>query len=178
MTMPWVERAALRLVPTRDRDALLGDLAEEGARGAWRRAATVAGVGAAYQREPYRDDRARVGIILLLAAGLALLRLVPLAASGLDVSPADGPVWRAAAATWAHAGTIAAVAAGLVVGRAPLVPEHAACARWHVAAALAIAAAATAGGWASGLASAALLLVATGFAAHGRHEEPPASTTA
>lgn len=175
MTTPWVERAALQLVPARDRDALLGDLAEEGACGAWRRVAAIAGVGAAYQREPYRDDRARAGILMLLAAGLALLRLVPLAASGADMLPADGLVWRAAAATWGHATAIAAVAAGLVVGRAPLMPEHAASARWHVAAVLAIVAAVTAGGWASGVAGAVLLLAAAWFAAHARCEVPPES---
>ena len=173
-----LERLALRLVPAHDRDALLGDLHEDGVRTASHRARAILGVGLAYQHEPYRDDRARLGILALLALGLLLLAVVPLAARGFGAVALDGRVWRAAAAFWAHGGPIAAAAVGLVVGRAPLMPTHAAAARWHVAAALAVAAGLVATSWTTGCASAALLLGATWLAASARPATLPPGAAA
>jgi hypothetical protein len=69
---------------------------------------------------------------------------------------------------WSHGTAIAATAAGLLAGRAPLIPDHASSARWHVAVALAIATAASASTWTDGIAGAALLLAATAFGSTAR----------
>lgn len=166
------ERLALQLVPERDRDALLGDLAEEGgdARG---RIGSILSVGASYQAEPWRDDRARAGILVLFAAGLALLRLLPLAAGAMDFRAVDGAVWRGAAWFWSHDVAIAASAAGLLVGRAPLIPDRVASARWHVAAVLALAAFLSARGAAEGVLAASLVVGAALAGSAARQETAP-----
>ena len=171
-----VERIALALVPVRDREALLGDLAEEAGtvRG---RAAGILSVGLWYQAEPWRDDRARAGILVLFAAGLALLRLLPLAAGAMDFLAVDGAVWRGAARFWSHDLEIAATAAGLLVGRAPLVPDGVASARWHLAALLALAALLSARSWTDGTLAAALLVAAAFVGSAARTAAPPPSAT-
>ena len=168
------ERLALQLVPARDRDALLGDLAEEGCAGRDRFVGIVS-VAASYQAEPWRDDRTRLGILLLFAASLALLRLLPIAAQGLGTIELEGMVWRGAARFWANGPAIAATAAGLLVGRAPLIPDHAASARWHLVGVLALATIAGGDGWTRGALEAALLVVAALVGSAARTAPPPAS---
>jgi len=154
------ERAALRLVPARDRETLLGDLAEEGPLPPLRRAACVGGVALAYQGEPYRDSEGRLGAALLLMSGLALMLYVPEAVEGMDPRIFTDPVTRGFARFWMRAAEIAASAAGLLVGRLPVLPPRANVARWHVALLLALSAATIAPDRHRGVACAALLLAA------------------
>ncbi len=175
--------AVLACVPERDRAPLLGDLAEEeiarhphrapaAPLDAWHPIAAAARVGVAYQREPYRDEHARLALAALLLGGVLLLRAVPLAAAGLgafvDGALFSGPVWRGAAAVWRHGGLLAAAAAGLMVGRVGAVPPRAAGARWHVSAALAAIAAVTAPTGSTAVVGALLVLGATWLGASAR----------
>ena len=164
----------LTLVPARDREALLGDLHEDAVHATRARLSEIARVGLSYQREPYRDDRARLGILVLLVVGLALLRLVPLASTGMEFMQLEGAVWRAAAVFWSQDTLIAAIMTGLIVGRAPVMPAYATSARSHVAVMLAVTTLLSAPEAFGGAVASAMLLGATAMAdAVRRHVEPP-----
>ena len=173
-----LERAALLLVPARDHDALLGDLNAENVRGAFARALAIARVGLAFQQEPYRDDRARAGILFLLLAGLALVRVIPLAAGEMSFAPFEGIIWHTASEAWSHSTVIGGTAAGLLLGRSRAIPDYADSARWHIVVALCLASAFTVPGLVDGMLTVILLPISTAIGASARRSSfpPPGST--
>ena len=137
----------LRVVPGRARASLVGDLMEEGVPpGSPGHARAVLGVAAYFQAEPWRNERARLIALLILAAGGLLLWAVTSVmppSPGVEGLYAD-PLSRAALRFWAASHLPAALAVGLFAGRAPWLPDAAEPARWHVVGVLAWLAASTA----------------------------------
>ena len=139
-----MERAVLLVVPARDREAVCGDLEEDIVNGrvpegAFARFRELANVAMRYQREAYHDPDARLGAAALAVAGVLLLLVVPSAGIGsLVVVEYHDPISRAAIQFWQQGELIAAMAAGLLVGRAPILPETSNAARWHIGIALAL----------------------------------------
>lgn len=166
-----VTQLALRLVPRHLRDSVHGDLLEQQA-GA-RQALAIA---LHFQAEPYREGASRRGMLLLMLAAAGLLWLLPQAARGLQAQAwvFQDAFSRAMLQLWAAPAVLAAVACGLLVGRASLLPPHADAARLHLVLLLAPVAAAAAPGGLQSLLSLALLPAAAGLAhAQRQHPEPP-----
>lgn len=170
----------LSLVPRRERDALAGDLAEEGLEpGTWRFAAAICGVASRHHAEPWRDERERLGALLTLGMGAALWWAVTAAGA----APAEGfvelyrdPVSRAALRFWAAAHFPAAIAVGLLAGHAPWLRASLSTARAHVVVVLAVGAALAApagAGWAV-----ALVLIAAAWAGARARPAGPLATRA
>lgn len=182
--MGLVERAVLRAVPVADREALLGDLAEERHLGAslsvGSRLRTLVGVAAYYQVEPYRDLRDRFAAVGLAGLGLVVLWLVS-AAGGVSPTAETlaryDPASRAVLRFWSASSPIAAAATGLVLGRVPLLGAHAAAVRWHVGALLAGLAAVSAPGPAAATAATALLLSGLWLGSLARPDATPSAPT-
>jgi hypothetical protein len=122
-------RLVLLGVPRHLRDSVHGDLLEQ--RGGVRDALAIAWH---FQAEPWRDSGSRRAALLLLVAAAGLLWLVPLAAATLLAQAgvfSDG-FSRAALQLWSAPTVVAAVACGLLLGRASLLPRHADAARLHL----------------------------------------------
>jgi hypothetical protein len=134
--------AMARLLPVRDRDAVLGDLEEEGRRpGSPAHMGVLAAVVVRFHVDPWRDASARWGALLTAALGWALLLAVPAAAwpePDTVLGLYDDPLSRGAIHVWSAAHLSAALAAGLVVGHSPRIPGFAGTLRWQVALALAL----------------------------------------
>ncbi len=161
--MARVNRSIVRVLswalPCRDRDAVLGDLLEEGRVDSFSpiRAAMVIAVH--YQLEPYRDldDRWRITTVALV--GLGLLWLVPAASGQTFANPGFPDSFsRMVVAVWSASHVTSALAAGLFAGRSSIIPEHASTCRWHLALGLALVAAVSAP-TATGGGTAALLTI-------------------
>lgn len=150
--------AALRLVllgvPPHLRDSVLGDLLEEG--GGLRDALSIV---LHFQAEPWRDAAARRAAVGLALAGAGLLWIVPLAAQALlaQASVFTDGFSRAALRLWSAPPVLAALACGLLVGRASVLPARADAARLHLVLLLAPAAALAAPGPLQALLAAGLL---------------------
>jgi hypothetical protein len=136
-------------------------------------------IGGRYHAESYHDPDDRLGIVALLAIVIGLLWMVPLATSDsalIAQTYFSDPFGRAILRFWGASHVTSALAAGLVAGRLPMVAEHAAAARWHVA----LAGGATSLAWhgvSSGTLAAVLLICATWLADRGRRagtNAPPA----
>lgn len=164
----------LRGVPAHVRDSVDGDLRETG--GGPRDALSVA---LAFQAEPYRappDRRAALGLML---AATGLLWLVPQAATLLlaDAAVFDGPLARSALRAWQMPGVVAAAGAGLLLGRASVLPPHADPARAHGVLLLIPVALVLAPGSGSGLLAAAVLVAAAALGHAHRLSSLTAATT-
>jgi hypothetical protein len=75
-----------------------------------------------------------LGLLLLLLAAAGVLWIVPMAAQSLLAQSAEigGIFGRSASGLWSAPQLLAAVACGLLLGRASLVPPHADAARLHL----------------------------------------------
>ncbi|MBC7894337.1 MAG: hypothetical protein H7066_02935 [Cytophagaceae bacterium] len=139
-----MERAMLLAVPAREREAVSGDLQEDIVSGRlpegfFARMRELASVALRYQREAYQDPDARLGAAALAVAGVLLLLVIPSAGIGsLVVVEYHDPLSRAAIRFWGQGELVAAMAAGLVVGRAPILPEASNAARWHIGVSLSL----------------------------------------
>ena len=135
---PSLEWVATGLLPARDREAVLGDVEEEGLTEG-RRVCAIVGVAAHAHAEPWRDPHARLGSIALLAGGWLILHTVTAAARFGSPDPAvySELMLQVARLVWSSDYLGAAAAAGLLVGHAPAVPSWAGQARGHAAVALA-----------------------------------------
>jgi hypothetical protein len=158
---PLLTRIALRGVPQRLRANVQGDLLEQHA--GPREALAVA---LHFQAEPYRTGADRRSVLMLLLAAASVLGAVPLAAHGLLAQAAvfSDPFSLAALQLWRAPAVLAAVACGLLVGGAPMLPCHADAARWHLLLLLAPAAALAAPGAVQATLAAVLLLAAAWLA--------------
>ncbi|MBT9486534.1 MAG: hypothetical protein IV093_03395 [Rubrivivax sp.] len=153
---------ALWGVPKHLRESVQGDLLEQ-----------AAGPGAAwaialhFQAEPYRDGLVRRAALLLALAAAGLLWTLPMAANALlaQATVFTDAFSRAALQLWGAPAVLAAVAGGLLVGRAALLPPHADAVRLHLILLLAPAAALAA----PGAALAALAVVCMAAAAGVAH---------
>ncbi len=155
-----VTRLTTRLLPAHEREAVLGDLREEGVRaGSGASALAVLGIVLHYQLEGWRDERARFGAVISLALGFGLWWSVTTAGAGWGElgSVYQDPLSRLAIRFWSASHLPAAIGAGLLVGHAPWVPDFARPTRWHVAGLLVAVAGVTAP--AGGGLAASLLLV-------------------
>lgn len=148
---------ALLGVPRHLRASVHGDLLEQ--HGGAREALAVA---LHFQAEPYRasDDR-RLALMLMLA-GCGILWIVPMAAQSLlaQATVLDDAFSRVALQFWSAPAVWAAVACGLLVGRASLLPPHADPARLHIVLVLAPAAALASAGALQAVLSAASMSAA------------------
>jgi hypothetical protein len=170
------------MLPARDREVLMADLREESGtsgHGPIWRVVQALRIGGRYHAESYHDPDDRLGIVALLAIVIGLLWMVPLATSDsalIAQTYFSDPFGRAILRFWGASHVTSALAAGLVAGRLPMVAEHAAAARWHVA----LAGGATSLAWhgvSSGTLAAVLLICATWLADRGRRagtNAPPA----
>ena len=147
-------RLALLGIPRRLRCAVEGDLIEQ--QGGARDALAIAWH---FQAEPYRDRRDRQAVLLMLLAAAGVLWIVPMAAQSLltQAEVFSDAFSRAALQLWRAPGAVAAIACGLLVGRASLLHPHADAARLHLVLVLAPAAALAAPSPVQGLWAAALL---------------------
>lgn len=136
--------ALARLLPVRDRDAVLGDLEEEGrGPGSFAHLVALAGVVVRFHVDPWRDASARWGALLTAALGAALLLAVPAAAwpdPDTVLGLYDDWLSRGAIHVWSDAHLSGALAAGLVVGHSARIPAFAGTLRWQAALALALSA--------------------------------------
>lgn len=116
-------------VPRHLRDSVHGDLLEEG--GGAREALAIA---LHFQAEPYRAGGDRLAALLLLLGGAGLLWIVPMAAYGLlaQATVFEDAFSRALLQVWRAPAVVAAVAGGLLIGRASMLPPHADAARLHM----------------------------------------------
>jgi hypothetical protein len=175
-----LERLAALALPSRDRGVLMADLLEESRgprpRGSLWRAVQALRIAGRYHAECYHDPDDRLKVASLLAIAVALLWLVPVATGdfGGAATVFTDPFGRTIVRFWGASHVTSALAAGLVAGRVPLVPEHAALARWHVAF-VAAAACVVLHGLPSGALAAALLLAATWLGDRGRGSQPDTS---
>ena len=179
-----VTRLILRLVaialPRRDRDAVLGDLREEGHPTCLSTIRSALGIAAFYQLEAYRDvdDRWRIAAVTMV--GVGLLWLVPAASDQTFGNPGfPDRFWQIVAAVWSASHVTSAVAAGLFAGRSSLIPEHASACRWHLGLGLATAAAMAAPTAAAGGTAALLTMVSAWLGdlarpRNGEHRTTPA----
>lgn len=120
---------ALQGVPRHLRESVQGDLLEQ--RAGLRDALALV---LHFQAEPYRDGTDRRNATLLLLAAWGLLWTVPMASHSLLAQAAvfDDGFSRAVLQLWRPPGLLAAVACGLLIGRASLLPRHADAARGHL----------------------------------------------
>jgi hypothetical protein len=138
----WLESLAARLLPAHLRHSVLADLHEERpphASPGW-----VVGqatlVALHFQAEPWRERGIAGRALLLLAAAGGLLWIVPMAARALlaQAGVFTDPASRFVLELWRADAVVAGIAAGLVLGRASLLPLHAAPARAQAALLLAV----------------------------------------
>jgi len=170
-----VERVAMLALPARDREFIAADLREGiSASGAPFRSGRMLrqalGIAARFHGECYRHSDDRLRIATLLAGGMALLWVVPLATSqgsGGATEVFVDPASRLIVKVWTAAHLTSAAAAGLLVGRVTLLPEHAQLSRWHIGVALGMASMA-AHGASRGVVAALLLLGAVWLGSQGR----------
>lgn len=120
---------ALRGVPRHLRASVHGDLLEQ--HGGARDALAIA---LYFQAEPYRAGIDRRSALLLMLAAAGVLWIVPMAAQSLmaQATVFEDGFSRAALLIWGAPNVLAAVAGGLLVGRASLLPHHADAARLHL----------------------------------------------
>lgn len=138
--MTPIERLAARTLPPDEREWILADLREESGNGSrrgplWRSVQSLR-IAGRFHGECYHDLDDRLRIVLLLVLALALLWGIPAATGGYFPGERQfftDPFGRAILAFWAASHVTSAIAAGLLIGRLTMVPEHAALARWHVA---------------------------------------------
>jgi hypothetical protein len=158
-----LQRLAGRALPERDREVILADLREESiatnADQRWvsRQALRIA---ARFHAECYRDPDDRLRILALATAGMALLWAVPLVTGASVTGPASAlydPVSQMVLRMWSAVHLTSGLAAGLLVGRLPLLPPHAQPARWHAGLLLAFTAVLVHGAAAGSAAALALL---------------------
>lgn len=125
----FLMRLALQGVPRHLRASVHGDLLEQ--RGGVRDALAIA---LHFQAEPYRAGNDRRCALLLLFAAAGVLWIVPMAAHSLLIQATvfNDAFSRAALQLWSAPSVLAAVACGLLLGRASLVPQHADAARLHL----------------------------------------------
>ncbi len=162
-------RFALQGVPRHLRASVHGDLLEQ--HGGAREALAIA---LHFQAEPWRAGADRRCALLLLLAAAGVLWVVPLAAQSLlaQATVFNDAFSLAALQLWSASAAVAAVASGLLAGRASLLPAHAAAARLHVVVLLAPAAALAApGAWQATLAAG--LLPAAAWLAHENRQDLP-----
>ena len=156
---------ALRCVPRHLRESVQGDLLEQhgGARDALAMALH-------FQAEPYHAGSDRRCALLLLLAAAGVLWIVPMAAHSLltQATVFNDVFSRAALQLWSAPPVMAAVACGLLVGRASFVPQHADAVRLHIVLLLAPAAALAAHGAWQAVLSAGLLPAAAWLAHQNR----------
>lgn len=171
-----LERLAIAAIPEDEREAVLGDLEEEGfVSGSVRHVAAAGGIAASHQLEGWRDDGARRGAVITLFLGVALVWAVR--AAGLVGTVIDplllftDPVSRAAAIMWRATNLTGAAAAGLLVGLSPWLPKLAGSLRCHIAFILAGLAWWSAPG--AGMEVPGLLLFGAWLGSHGRSAEVP-----
>jgi hypothetical protein len=165
--MPVLERLAGFALPRGERDEILADLHEEWlSRDDSRSPGWVARqslcIAARYQGECYRDPDDHWRIMAVLALAVALLWIVPAATvqllNGADVFTT--PVMRAIVHLWRASHVSSSVAAGLLVGRIAILPDHTGAARWHIVSLLAAVCIATNGLAAGSVAGLALVSAA------------------
>ena len=120
---------ALWGVPRHLRASVAGDLQEAG--DGLREALAIAWH---FQAEPYRERAVRRSALLLLLAAVGLLWVMPMAANALLVQAVvfTDPFSLVALRLWGAPAVVAAVASGLLVGRASLLPTHADAVRMHL----------------------------------------------
>ena len=173
--LPVLERLAAFALPRSDRDEILADLHEEWVSSGDRRSRGWVAwqsllIGARYQRECYRepDDQWRIAAVLLSAT--ALLWIVPAASAQLfnGAGVFTHPVMLAIVDMWRASHLSSAAAAGLLVGRIAILPEHTGAARWHIVWLLAVACIAV-NGWAAGPVAALVLVSAAWLGDRSRH---------
>ena len=120
---------ALRCVPRHLRESVQGDLLEQhgGARDALAMALH-------FQAEPYHAGTDRRCALLLLLAAAGVLWIVPMAAHSLltQATVFNDAFSRTALQLWSAPPVLAAVACGLLVGRASFLPEYADAVRLHI----------------------------------------------
>ena len=120
---------ALRCVPRHLRESVQGDLLEQhgGARDALAMALH-------FQAEPYHAGSDRRCALLLLLAAAGVLWIVPMAAHSLltQATVFNDAFSRTALLLWSAPPVMAAVACGLLVGRASFLPEYADAVRLHI----------------------------------------------
>jgi hypothetical protein len=148
---------ALLGVPRHLRASVHGDLLEQ--HGGVREAIAIA---LHFQAEPYRASIDRRVALMLMLAGCGILWIVPMAAQSLlaQATVFDDAFSRAALQLWGAPAVWAAVACGLMVGRASLLPPHADPARLHIVLVLAPAAALASAGALQAVLSAATMSAA------------------
>jgi hypothetical protein len=170
-----LERLTSTVIPEADREAVLGDLEEEGyAAGSVRHAVAVAGIAASHQFEGWRDEGARRGAVITLFIGVALVWAVRAAGmvGSVAIDPLElftDPLSRAAVILWSATNLTGAAAAGLLVGLSPWLPSFAGSLRYHIAVILAGLAWWSAPG--AGIEVAGLLLFGAWLGSHGRATE-------
>ena len=167
MMLTWLVE---RMIPSQEREIVLGDLLEEGVpAGSWRYVRLAMGIGLWWQAHPFGSPSGRRGVLLSLAAGLGLLLGVTWATSA-SAPPLDlfrDPVSRGALMFWATPHLTAAIAAGLVVGHAPWTPSMGR-AQLHVGLVLVLIAAGLAPTGRAGVLSGLVLALAMMVGARGR----------
>ena len=149
---------ALRGVPRHLRASAHGDLLEQ--HGGARDALAIA---LYFQAEPYRAGIDRRNVLLLMLAAAGVLWIVPMAVQSLMAQAAvfEDAFSRAVLLLWGMPNVLAAVACGLFVGRASLLPQHADAARLHLVLVLVPVAALAAPGTVQAMLAAGLMAAAT-----------------
>lgn len=160
---------AMRAVPRHLRDSIEGDLRET--QGGPREALDMAWH---FQLEPYRVGHDRHSALLLLIAAAGVLWVLPMAAQAMLAQAAvfDDAFSRSALAIWRAPAVVAAVACGLLVGRASVLPPHADAVRLHLLLALTPSAAWASSGALQAVLSSLLLPAAAWLAYENRHAQP------
>lgn len=176
--MTHLERLAARTLPPDEREWILADLREESGDGSRRgplwRAVQSLRIAGRFHGECYHDIDDRLRIVLLLLVALGLLWGIPLATG--DYFPGANPYFtdplgQALVRFWGASHVTSAIAAGLMVGRLTMIPEHAARARWHVALA-GVVACLLLHGPRTGMSAAVMLLLGTWLGDRGRRSHP------
>lgn len=175
----WLARTAAGvLLPAGARESVAGDLTEEGLRpGTMAYLVALVGISFHVHCEAYRDEGARLGVVIAFILGLVVLWAVQAAAwpGSPSLELFGDPVSRGALLLWGASHLTSAVAAGLVVGHAPGIPSFAEAARWHAAVALAGVAWWSAPEGAASVAAALLVLAAVWLSATRRARDSATS---
>lgn len=179
--MTPIERLAARTLPPDEREWILADLREESGNGPrrgplWRSVQSLR-IAGRFHGECYHDLDDRLRIVLLLVLALALLWGIPAATGGYFPGGQQyftDPLGRSIMAFWGASHVTSAIAAGLLIGRLTMVPEHAALARWHVAMAGVIACVLL-HGFVAGCLGAILIVASTWLGDLGRRSTPDAA---
>lgn len=156
---------ALRGVPRHLRASVHGDLLER-----HRGACEALAIALHFQAEPYRAGIDRRSSLMLMLAAAGILWIVPMAALSLlaQATVFEDAFSHAALQLWSAPTVLAAVASGLLIGRASLLPQHADAARLHLVLLLAPAAALAAPGAVQATLAAGLLPAAAWLAYQNR----------